>query len=216
MLSAPDRRRALSQLLVALARETDEDGNDVGVDFSGLEVGHLGHIYEGLLSLRLSVADRDFDYDERSDRYVPDDEDGEIDVESGDLFWLTNEGGRKGGGVYYTRTELVRHLVRGSVRPAFEQHVEKVRALAEKDPKAAAEKLFDFYVLDPACGSAHFLVEVTEEIADQIAQLLGEVSLPVVRDQIEELRAAAGTTVSVEIDDAALVKRLVRALRLWS
>ena len=200
---------ALGQLLVALARETDEDGNDVGVDFSGLEVGHLGHIYEGLLSLRLSVADRDFDYDERSDRYVPDDEDGEIDVESGDLFWLTNEGGRKGGGVYYTRTELVRHLVRGSVRPAFEQHVEKVRALAEKDPKAAAEKLFDFYVLDPACGSAHFLVEVTEEIADQIAQLLGEVSLPVVRDQIEELRAAAGTTVSVEIDDAALVKRLV-------
>lgn len=200
---------ALGRLLVALARETDEDGNDVGVDFSGLEVGHLGHIYEGLLSLRLSVADRDFDYDERSDRYVPDDEDGKIDVESGALFWLTNEGGRKGGGVYYTRTELVRHLVRGSVRPAFEEHVQKVRALAEKDPKAAAEKLFDFYVLDPACGSAHFLVEVTEEIADQIAQLLGEVSLPVVRDQIEELRAAAGTTVSVEIDDAALVKRLV-------
>lgn len=200
---------ALGQALVALARETDEDGNDVGVDFSGLEIGHLGHIYEGLLSLRLSVADRDFDYDERSDRYVPDDEDGKIDVQSGDLFWLTNEGGRKGGGVYYTRTELVRHLVRGSVRPAFAEHVEKVRALAESDPKAAAEKLFDFYVLDPACGSAHFLVEVTEEIADQIAQLLGDVALPAVRDQIEELRAAAGTTTSVEIDDAALVKRLV-------
>lgn len=200
---------ALGQALVALARETDEEGEDVGVDFSGLEVGHLGHIYEGLLSLRLSVADRDFDYDERSDRYVPDDKDGEIDVQSGDLFWLTNEGGRKGGGVYYTRTELVRHLVRGSVRPAFAEHVEKVRVLAESDPKAAAEKLFDFYVLDPACGSAHFLVEVTEEIADQIAQLIGEVALPAVRDQIEELRAAAGTTTSVEIDDAALVKRLV-------
>lgn len=200
---------ALGRALVALARDTDEDGADVGVDFSGLEVGHLGHIYEGLLSLRLSVADRDFDYDERSDRYVPDDEDGKIDVLAGDLFWLTNEGGRKGGGVYYTRAELVRHLVRGSVRPAFAAHLTKVRELAETDPAAAAEKLFDFYVLDPACGSAHFLVEVTEEIADQIAELLGDLTLPAIRDQIEELRAAAGTTASAEIDDAALLKRLV-------
>ena len=31
-----------------------------GYDFSGLEIGHLGHIYEGLLSLRLSVADRPY------------------------------------------------------------------------------------------------------------------------------------------------------------
>ena len=37
------------------------------------------------------------------------------DVPAGDLLWLTNEGGRKGGGVYYTRTELVRHLVRDAV-----------------------------------------------------------------------------------------------------
>lgn len=200
---------ALGAALVALARDVDEDGNDIGVDFSGLEIGHLGHIYEGLLSLRLSVADRDFDYDERSDRYVPDDEDGRIDVAAGELFWLTNEGGRKGGGVYYTRTELVRHLVRGSVRPAFQEHVEDVRELAARDPEAASRKLFDFYVLDPACGSAHFLVEVTEEIADQIAELVGDVALPAIRDQLEELRAAAGTTVSVEIDDAALLKRLV-------
>ena len=200
---------ALGEALVALARETDADGNDVGVDFSGLEVGHLGHIYEGLLSLRLTVADRDFDYDAQSDRYVPDDEDGKIDVRSGELFWLTNEGGRKGGGVYYTRAELVRHLVRGSVRPAFAEHVAEVRELAERDPVAAARRLFDFYVLDPACGSAHFLVEVAEEIADQIAGLLGEVALPAIRDQLEELRAAAGTSVSVEIDDAALLKRLV-------
>lgn len=200
---------ALGAALVALARDTDERGNDIGVDFSGLEVGHLGHIYEGLLSLRLTVADRDFDYDERSDRYVPDDEDGQIDVAKGDLFWLTNEGGRKGGGVYYTRTELVRHLVRGSVRPAFEEHVQAVRTLAKRDPNEAAKKLFDFYVLDPACGSAHFLVEVTEEIADQIAELIGDLALPAIRDQLEELRAAAGTTVAVEIDDAALLKRLV-------
>ncbi|MFN8111879.1 MAG: hypothetical protein U0R51_01635 [Solirubrobacterales bacterium] len=117
--------------------------------------------------------------------------------------------GSQGGGVYYTRTELVRHLVRGSVRPAFRDHVGRVRELAETDPVTAAEKLFEFYVLDPACGSAHFLVEVADEIADQIAELLGDIALPAIRDQIEELRAAAGTSLSVEIDDAALLKRLV-------
>ena len=60
--------RALAPALVALARDPDDPEH--GVDFSGLEIGHLGHIYEGLLSLRLSVADRDFDYDRRADRYV--------------------------------------------------------------------------------------------------------------------------------------------------
>jgi hypothetical protein len=156
----------LAPALIALAR--DPDHADVGIDFSGLEIGHLGHIYEGLLSLRLSVADRDFRYDARDDRYVPAAGE-EVEITQGDLLWLTNEGGRKGAGVYYTRTELVRHLVREAVRPAFEQHLTGIRELAGTDPKAAAKQLFEFFVLDPACGSGHFLVEVVEELADQIA-----------------------------------------------
>ncbi|MGH2951385.1 MAG: Eco57I restriction-modification methylase domain-containing protein, partial [Solirubrobacterales bacterium] len=203
--SIPDA--ALAAALVALARDPDDP--ETGVDFSGLEIGHLGHIYEGLLSLRLSVADRELRYDERSDRYVAPGPDEEPDVSSGELLWLTNEGGRKGGGVYYTRSELVRHLVRRAVRERFAVHLAEVRELAERDPAAAAEKLFDFYVLDPACGSAHFLVEVVDELADRIAELLGEVSLPAVRDELESLRAAAGATFGAGIEDAALLKRLV-------
>lgn len=200
--SIPDA--ALAPALVALARDPDDP--DVGVDFSGLEIAHLGHIYEGLLSLRLSVADRDFLYDSRSDRYVTASGD-EVEIAKGELFWLTNEGGRKGGGVYYTRTELVRHLVRGAVRPAFARHLEEVRELAKRDRQAAAGRLFDFYVLDPACGSAHFLVEVVEELADQVAALLGEVTLPAVRDELESLRAAAGRF-GAGIEDTALLERL--------
>lgn len=202
--SIPDA--ALAPALVALAR--DPDDSDMGVDFSGLEIGHLGHIYEGLLSLRLSVADRDFRYDAGSDRYVPASGE-EVEIARGDLLWLTNEGGRKGGGVYYTRTELVRHLVREAVRPAFERHLAEVRELASADPKAAAHRLFEFFVLDPACGSAHFLVEVVEELADQIATLLGELALPAVRQELDALRAAAGSTFGAGIEDTALLKRLV-------
>jgi hypothetical protein len=203
--SIPDA--ALAPALVALARDPEDP--ETGIDFSGLEIGHLGHIYEGLLSLRLSVADQDLCYDERKDRYIERARDQRADVERGELLWLTNEGGRKGGGVYYTRTELVRHLVRESVRPAFEHHLALVKDLAQSDPHAAAARLFEFFVLDPACGSAHFLVEVVEELADQTATLLGEMSLPAVRDELAALRATAAATYGVEIEDTALLKRLV-------
>lgn len=201
--SIPDA--ALAPALVALAR--DPAHPEVGLDFSGLEIGHLGHIYEGLLSLRLSLADRDFAYDPDSDRYV--EPEGEAEIEAGQLLWLTDEGGRKGGGVYYTRAELVRHLIRESVRPAFAAHLERVAAVAERQPGEAAKLLFDFYVLDPACGSAHFLVEVVDELADQIATFLARTPLPSVRAELEGLRASAGRTYGVAIEDSALLKRLV-------
>jgi len=197
---------ALAPALVALARDAEDP--EMGVDFSGLEIGHLGYIYEGLLSLRLSVADRDYCYDAKADRYVAPAADQPADIPAGDLLWLTNEGGRKGGGVYYTRTELVRHLVRGAVGPAFDRHLAVVRELAVRDPAGAATKLFDFHVLDPACGSAHFLVEVVDELADKIATLLGEVALPTVREQLDGLRAKAAQF-GAGIEDTALLKRLV-------
>ena len=197
---------SLGPALVALARDPADP--EVGVDFSGLEVGHLGYIYEGLLSLRLSLADADVAYDAAADRYVTPGGGQTVDVRAGELLWLTNEGGRKGGGVYYTRTELVRHLVRGAVGPAFDRHLQIVREVAATDPAAAAELLFDFRVLDPACGSAHFLVEVIDELADKVAQLLGEIALPGVREQLEALRARAGTF-GAGIEDTALLKRLV-------
>ncbi len=197
---------ALAPGLVALAR--DREDPEMGVDFSGLEIGHLGYIYEGLLSLRLSLADRDYVYDANADRYVSPVADQAVDVVAGDLLWLTNEGGRKGAGVYYTRTELVRHLVRGAVGPAVDRHLAAVRELAARDPAAAAAQLFDFHVLDPACGSAHFLVEVVDELADKIATLLGQVALPAVREQLDALRARAAQF-GAGIEDTALLKRLV-------
>ncbi len=197
---------ALAPALVALAR--DAENPETGVDFSGLEIGHLGYVYEGLLSLRLSLADRDYAYDAKADRYVVPAGGRVADIAAGELLWLTNEGGRKGGGVYYTRTELVRHLVRGAVGPAFDRHLSAVRDLARSDPAAAADRLFDFHVLDPACGSAHFLVEVVDELADKIATVLGEIALPALREQLDTLRARAAQF-GAGIEDTALLKRLV-------
>ena len=176
-----------------------------GIDYSSLEIGHLGHIYEALLSLRLSVTDRSLRYDRRRDRYVPDDTNPEIDADS--LLWQTHEGGRKAGGVYYTPPELVEHLVRGAVAPAFERHLERVRDIAATDPNAAVHDLFQFSVLDPACGSAHFLVQVVETLADMTVRFLAETPIPNIAADLNQLRA--GTSAGTGVDDAALLRRLV-------
>jgi hypothetical protein len=170
-----------ANVLVALGHDAETDR---GVDHATLRVGHLGHIYEALLSVRLTV-----------------------DVASGSLLWMTHAGGRKSGGVHYTRTELVRHLVRQSVEPAFERHLGEVRALAEHDPAAGARHLLDFAVVDPACGSAHFLVEVVRVLADRTMRFLAGNPLPEIGERVARLRAGAlaGST----IDDAALIRRLV-------
>ena len=191
-----------ARVLLAVGRDS---ASGHGIDYSSLEVGHLGHIYEALLSLRLSVADRPLRYDAGRDRYMPDQ--SQPDVVDGSLLWLTNEGGRKAGGVYYTPASLVEHLVRHTVRPAFEEHLERVRERTMTDPQQAARDLFDFAVLDPACGSAHFLVQVTEELADQTVAFLATNPLPVVRQAVDRLRSR--TLGGAQVTDVALLRRLV-------
>lgn len=178
-----------------------------GVDYSTLEIGHLGHIYEGLLALRLSVADSPMRYDQRADAYLPAAVDEQPDVDVDDLLWQTHKGGRKGGGVYYTPEPLVRHLVRQTVVPSFDAHLERVRAQAVRDPVAAAATLFDFAVLDPACGSAHFLVVVVAELADRLVRFLADGPLPAVRAALKRL--LGGAAAGVPVDDVALLRRLV-------
>jgi hypothetical protein len=194
----------MATVLIGLGRDAETGG---GIDYSTLEIGNLGHIYEGLLSLRLSVAEVPLRYDRTDDRYVAAEPGDVTDVFPGDLLWQTHEGGRKGGGVYYTRAELVSHLVAQTVRPAYAAHLERVRATAETDPGAAASELFDFAVLDPACGSAHFLVVVVNELADQVVRFLAQTPLPVIRAHLDRLHS--GVTPGVAVDDVALLRRLV-------
>ena len=191
-----------ARLLMAIGWDSEKGR---GIDYSTLEVGHLGHIYEALLSLRLSLADHPLRYDRKTDRYVPDDKNPDIDA--GRLLWQTHEGGRKAGGVYYTPAELVRHLVQGAVVPAFDCHLERVRTIAATHPDAAVDELFSFAVLDPACGSAHFLVQVVETLADMTVRFLADTPIPNITADLDRLRA--GTSAGNEVDDSALLRRLL-------
>ena len=200
------------RMLTALGWDEEDD---CGVDWSTIEIGHLGHLYESLLSRHLTLTTRPVAYDAASDRYRPAEPSagkgngsaGEEAVPPGSLLWQTHLGGRKAGGVYYTPTPLVRHLVERAVAPAFEKHLAEVRKTADTDPAQAAEQLLDFAVLDPACGSAHFLVEVLDALADRTARFLAERPLPALSERLLELRGAAEGP--GRVSDLALLRRLL-------
>ncbi|MCY4121263.1 MAG: hypothetical protein OXG72_10130, partial [Acidobacteria bacterium] len=193
--------------LAAIGFDDEAADADAGVDYGGLDVGHLGAIYEGLLALKLSHASEALGWDRRRNRYVPQAEPGPDGVEPGQLFFQTEAGGRKGGGVYYTPQLLVRHLVNHSVIPALDEHLRETADLRERDPDAAARRLFEFRVLDPAMGSAHFLADALDRMADHYARFLAEHSLPGVRDRLDALRREAEGAERVE--DAQLLRRLI-------
>ena len=110
------RDPVFAKVLVAIGQDQETRR---GADFSTLEIAHIGHTYESLLSLRLSLAKRALRYDAKTDRYVQATSPGDVEVSAGGLLWQTHQGGRKAGGVYYTPVDIVRHLVTRAVLPAY-------------------------------------------------------------------------------------------------
>ncbi|HKF74774.1 MAG TPA: hypothetical protein VKF59_01410, partial [Candidatus Dormibacteraeota bacterium] len=194
-LFAPDRLDGAS--LLERAAIADADFADVLAGLAGpapsggriehalLEAGDLGRIHEGLLGLALTPSG----------------------PAPGDLVWTADAGGRKGGGVYYTRPELVRHLVRQAIGPGFERHLAEVRRLGDRDPALAGRRLLDFAVVDPACGSGHFLVGALDHLLDMVVRFLAVTPLPGFAEEVGRLRA--GMAPGADVDDVDLIRRLV-------
>ncbi len=186
----------------------DPEQSDAGLDYAGLQIGHLGAIYEALLSLKLTRSSEDLKYDARRDVYRPMRAGETADITGSDLFYQTEKGGRKSGGVYYTREEFVRHLLKHSLEPALDAHLEYIKKLAAENANAAAEKLFDFSVVDPAMGSGHFLTTALDIMADSIEVFLAENGLPAIRKQLDDLRRGENDDLA-SVEDVDLLRRLI-------
>ncbi len=180
-----------------------------GLDYAGLQVGHLGAIYEALLTLRLTRAPEDLAYDSRGDVFRPVRAGESPEVTRAQLYYQAEAGGRKAGGVFYTRREFVDHLLNHSLLPALEDHLAEVGKLAGRNSNEAAQRLFDFSVVDPAMGSAHFLTAALGMMADRIAIFLAEVGgLPEIARQFSELGEDNGA-VSQPPEGGDLLRRLI-------
>ncbi|MDE2937940.1 MAG: hypothetical protein OXR67_03345 [Chloroflexota bacterium] len=198
----------LAPALVSIAYETDK-ADAPGLDYAGLQIGHLGAIYEALLTLRLTRAPEDLAYDARGDVFRPVHAGEQPEVTKAQLYYQAEAGGRKAGGVFYTRHEFVDHLLNHSLLPALDDHLAEVRKSADRNPSEAAQRLFDFSVVDPAMGSAHFLTAALDMMADRIEIFLAEVGgLPGIAQQLSELSHDDGA-VSQQPEDGDLLRRLI-------
>lgn len=87
----------------------------------------------------------------------------DLDVDTG-TFALTTAAGneRKTTGSYYTPTSLINELLDSALEPVLDD------AVAAADPEKA---LLAVTVLDPACGSGHFLIAAAHRIARRLASV---------------------------------------------
>lgn len=200
----------LGPALTTLAYDPGEPGDDPpGIDWAGLGVAHIGSIYEGLLHLRLAYAEQHLAYDAANDRYELAGPGDPVAQPAGSCFLVSERGGRKAGGVYYTQELFVQHLIEGAVGPPLSEHLARVRELGNEDADAAAVQLLDFAVIDPAMGSGHFLVGALDYLAAEVGAFLREVPLPAIDERIEVLRRAAVVGDALPPTDRQLLRRLL-------
>ncbi len=168
--------------------EDGEGGGDAGanggkgfVDYSTLEIRHLGSIYEGLLEYSLAVADEDLvvsggkdrrwvslaEYNQGKKKERSFQEFSEFDrARAGELYLTTDRGERKATGSYYTPDYIVDYIVEKTVGPVVDGRWKE--ALLKE--QSLIEATLSIKVLDPAMGSGHFLVGAVEYLAGKLLQ----------------------------------------------
>jgi len=134
--------RALMEAVFRLAWLRDGDAL-MPVNWRDMETEELGSVYEGLLELTPRLGD-----DGRRLHFAEGAE--------------TRGNARKTTGSYYTPDSLVQALLDSALDPVLD----RVEAEAH-DP---AEALLGVTVIDPACGSGHFLLAAARRIATRVAR----------------------------------------------
>lgn len=138
------RNRAFMEALYRLSW-LDQKTGMVPVNWRAMETEELGSVYESLLELQPQLGD-----------------DGKT------LLFASEAAEQKGNqrkttGSYYTPDSLVQALLNTALDPVLD----KTEAEAD-DPAKALLKLS---VIDPACGSGHFLLAAARRIATRLARI---------------------------------------------
>ena len=137
------------------------------IDYRNMGTEELGSVYESLLEL------------------VP-----EVDLPARRFGFvgLTSEGSTAGNdrkltGSYYTPDSLVQELIRSALDPVIAQRL-------AANPAQPVDALLAIRVIDPACGSGHFLLAAARRLAEKLAQLRapeGAVTPPAYRHALREV-----------------------------
>jgi hypothetical protein len=146
-----DRASLSNRALLTVMRHlrwSDRLGTLAPVDYRNMGPEELGSVYETLLEMvpEVDVPARRFSFF-----------DPEEDAAKGNA--------RKKSGSYYTPDSLVQELIETALDPVIDARIEENPA----DPTGA---LLAIRVVDPACGSGHFLLAAARRLAERLAALL--------------------------------------------
>jgi hypothetical protein len=135
-------------LAVRHLRWADSKGSLTPVDYRNMGPEELGSVYESLLELVPEV---------------------DLPVRQFGFAGLTSEGSTQGNarkttGSYYTPDSLVQELIKSALDPVIEQRI-------RDNPQHPAGALLGITVVDPACGSGHFLLAAARRLAERLAAL---------------------------------------------
>lgn len=191
--SADLPNRSLLQAIYKLAYFI-EDGALVRVNYRDMGTEELGSIYEALLELipEIDTASQPWRF-----RFLGD------DAPAGETSVAGNA--RKLTGSYYTPDTLVQELIKSALEP-----VVATRLKTRKDSEAA---LLSIKVLDPACGSGHFLLAAARKLAENLAKLRALEGEPRVDDYRRALRDVVSHCI-FGVDRNPLAMELARTA-LW-
>ncbi|GJN55061.1 Eco57I restriction-modification methylase domain-containing protein [Pseudomonas tohonis] len=117
------------------------------INWRDLKTEELGSVYEGLLEITPQLGTNDaFNLDDSA-----------------------RGNARKTSGSYYTPDSLVEKLLDCALDPVLQ------KAEDEADtPERKIAAILDLNVIDPACGSGHFLLGAARRMADRVAKLRNE------------------------------------------
>jgi hypothetical protein len=126
-------------------------GSPAPIDYRNMGPEELGSVYESLLEL------------------VPD---INVTAKTFGFVGITSEGStagnaRKTSGSYYTPDSLVQELIKSALEPVIKQRL-------EANKSNPTDALLSIRVIDPACGSGHFLLAAARRLAQELAQLRTE------------------------------------------
>jgi len=143
-----DNRSLLTAMRALTWHRSETRRGLVATDYANMDAEELGSVYEALLELVPAVGQNPWQF-----HFVGLD-DG--DATAGNLRKLT--------GSYYTPDVLVQSLIDTALKPVIRQRLEAHREW----PRRA---LLNLRIVDPACGSGHFLLAATRTLAREIARL---------------------------------------------
>jgi hypothetical protein len=141
-------------LLVAiryLSLYKDEKGQLRRINYAALDVEELGSVYESLLDFhpQLSV------------------------LHGQHQFCLVTGSDRKTTGSYYTPRDLVGQLIKSALEPVMAERLQGLTIPAQKE-----QALLSLKVIDPACGSGHFLLAAARRLGLELARVRTEEQEP--------------------------------------